>query len=118
MLAELDDYDWAEAFEYAGEDGRSGYGVPMLVAGATVAATVFAREDVAEIIGITVGENDGADWEIAGRLNDGRWFYLSAWCDYTGWDCQAGGQAWIADDRDSIVQFGIPATTRECWGLA
>ena len=34
-------------------------------------------------------------------------FFLSAGCDYTGWDCQAWGQASVARDRISIEQFGI-----------
>lgn len=119
MLAVLNDPDWGEAFGYAGEGARSGSGEPMRVEGATaVSVDRFTREDVEEVIGITVGENDGEPWEVAGRLRDGRWFFLTAWCDYTGWDCQAGGQAWVADDRDSLIQFGITAVTRERWGLA
>lgn len=110
MLAELDDYDWEQAFSFGG-------GRVMLAMGSSVEAAPFTREDVVEIIGITAGENDGEPWEIAGRLADGRWFFLSAWCDYTGWDGHAGGQAWVADDRDTLVQFGIPCSARDRWGL-
>ncbi len=110
MLAELDGYDWGEAFAYADR--------PMLIEGSLVSVSGFTRDDVAEIVGITEGENDGHNWEIAGRLTDGRWFFLSAGCDYTGWDCVASGQAWVADDRDSLIQFGLTAEARECWGLA
>ena len=70
MDPRLDDYDWCEAFKYANG---------------------FNREDVAEIIGMDTGEDDGADWVIACRLVDGRFAMLRAWWDYTGWDCQAGG---------------------------
>ena len=31
-------------------------------------------------------ENLQRAWVIAGKTNDGRWFCLSAGCDYTGWD--------------------------------
>lgn len=118
MLAELDDYDWREAFGFAGGPDGCNNGTPMRVEGATVDTDAFSREDVVEVIGITAGENDGEPWEVAGRLTDGRWFFLTAGCDYTGWDCVASGQAWVADDRDSLIQFGLPATTRERWGLA
>jgi hypothetical protein len=44
---------------------------------------------------------------VYGRLKDGRWFLLAAGCDYTGWDCQAGGVAKIADSREELEQYGI-----------
>lgn len=109
-LATIDEGDWPEVFKYA-----SG---PSRVEGATCVVTGFGASDVAEVIGYAEGWNDGDAWQIAGRLKDGRWFYLSAWCDYTGWGCQEGGSAWVADDRDSLVQFGIPAEQRDVWGLS
>lgn len=89
MLAELEDGDWAEAFQYAGEKGEYGNnGSPDIrgVPGCTSDLSQFTREDVVELIGIRPGENDGPEWKCAGRLKDGRWFYLEAGCDYTGWD--------------------------------
>ena len=59
-----DDYDWKEVFNYA-----NGY----------------TREDVAYIVARYDGYNDGDNWEMVGALKDGRWFYLTAGCDYTGW---------------------------------
>lgn len=64
MLAELDDYNWEEAFQFA--DG-------------------FDRDDVARIIHQIDGANDYASWILVGQLTDDRFVYLSAWCDYTGW---------------------------------
>lgn len=117
--AELDDYNWREAFGYAGEEGTCAGGghSPSRVEGATCSEDPFSRADVAVVLGSTYGEHDGAQWEIAGVLFDGRWFYLNAGCDYTGWDCHAGGQAWVADDKDSLIQFGIPAETRDVWKI-
>ncbi|HYE07683.1 MAG TPA: hypothetical protein VEL07_19345 [Planctomycetota bacterium] len=117
MLKELDNYDWKEAFGYAGEpdtcatayqDGPKVSGV----LGYTGSIALFTRADVAEIAGMVDGENDEAPWIIYGRLNDGRWFFLEAGCDYTGWDCQAGGSAVVADDRDTIVRMAIPKDKR------
>ncbi len=96
MLQALDDYDWREAFAYADPEwviGTANYGQK----GAT-----FDREDVVELGGVSCGENDGAEWIAFGRLKDGRWFFLSAGCDYTGWDCQAGGRSVCAETRELL----------------
>lgn len=59
-----DSFDWREAFKYS--DG-------------------FNMDDVAEIIASENGENDGASWVAVFALSDGRYAYLEAGCDYTGW---------------------------------
>jgi hypothetical protein len=56
--------DWADVWNYA--DG-------------------FTLDDVAEVLGSVDGYNDGANWVAVMRLADGRYAYLTAWCDYTGW---------------------------------
>lgn len=96
MLQVLDSYDWREAFVYA---------------------IGFAREDVAEIHGIREGENDGASWIIYGRLHDKRWFALSAGCDYTGWDCQAGGSGHAYYTFDEMRAHAMDREMREHFGL-
>jgi hypothetical protein len=111
MLKELNDgeySDWKYAFAYAGEPDE--YGSPDLreaIPNSGVSLEPFTREDVVKIIGISEGENDGADWLCAGKLKDSRWFFLSAGCDYTGWDCLAGGQAIIAKTKRKLLQFGV-----------
>lgn len=34
----------------------------------------------------------GGEWSggFLMELKDGRWIYLTGWCDYTGWGCQDG----------------------------
>lgn len=78
MLAELNSYDWQEAFAYASPE--------PVIAGRKMDCSPFTRDDVAAIHGIEEGENDGPSWIIYGLLDDGRWFFLEAGCDYTGWD--------------------------------
>lgn len=90
------DYDWQCAFEHAGE---------------------FGIKDVAEVLGFREGENDGANWLMYGVLNDGRYFYLSAGCDYTGWDCQGGGWGSTADTYESMVRLAMDEEGREFFGL-
>lgn len=38
------------------------------------------------------GENDGPHWVWILELLDGSFGYLKAGCDYTGWNCLAGGE--------------------------
>lgn len=99
-----DSYDWKEAFAYAS---------PMPVAGYSGHTEPFTRDDVAEVLASVDGENDERDWCAIFRLKDGRYAFLTAGCDYTGWDCQAGGQAWVANDIASLIQFGVPQEARD-----
>ena len=92
MLKELDDYDWGEAFGFAGETkgeynspynhGTPRYALPT----GEFHCSPFGREDVIAIHGMSEGENDEREWLIYGRLKDGRHFFIAAGCDYTGWD--------------------------------
>lgn len=77
MKKELGSYDWEEAFKYASPQAA----VPTK----KYDLSPFKREDVEVISGLVEGENDGESWIIYGKLKDGRWFFLAAWCDYTGW---------------------------------
>ena len=93
MLELLKEGDWEEAFGYGGKDKNTcattcqGFDeLPQPVEGCTSPCHGFDREDVAEIVFSREGEHDEMEWMIAGRLHDGRWFYLEAGCDYTGWD--------------------------------
>jgi len=112
-------YGWSEAFGYAGEkdtyaDKPDVQGVP----GTTAALDPFDRLDVAELAALSEGENDGRDWVCLGRLRDGRWFSLTAGCDYTGWDCKAGGTATVGGDKESVIRFGLSVAERERLGLS
>jgi len=89
-------YDWKEAFTYA-----EGFGV----------------DDIEEVCGAIEGENDGDDWIIFGRLKSGNWFYLSAGCDYTGWDCRASGKSHVYATRDEIIRMGMDSYARRRFDL-
>lgn len=64
------DYDLSACLEYNPQDG-------------------FTVEDIAEVLAVWEGENDGDDWRWILRLNDNRFVFLRGGCDYTGWDCQS-----------------------------
>ena len=88
-------YDWQEAFGFANEI-RGAY---------KCAINGFGIDDVASIIASDEGENDGDPWLMVGTLKDGRFFFLSAWCDYTGWDCQSGGDAQVASNLQDLIRM-------------
>lgn len=121
MLDQLNEYDWAMAFQCCGpaEPGDSAYNTPSvsLALGATGSDAPFTREDVAEILGLSEGENDGPNWLGLFKLRDGRYAFLSAGCDYTGWDCQSGGSALVSDDLE-ILKRNISPEERARMGLA
>lgn len=104
MDARLDTYDWEEAFKYAD---------PERCIGSKVSEAPFTREDVEEVIALSEGENDEADWLGLFLLKDGRYAFLTAWCDYTGWDCQAGGAAWVSHSLEHLLQMGVPRDARK-----
>lgn len=79
---DIDFSSWGYAFAYAnGKRAKPEVAVP----GLTTDTTPFDRADVKEIYGIDPGFNDGPPWICYGKLKDGRYFFLTAWCDYTGW---------------------------------
>lgn len=86
MLDILNDSSWGQAFGFAGETGHENYEKPMKAEGARCTNEPFTREDVKKILHIREGERDGDHWLMIGKLKDKRFFYLSAGCDYTGWD--------------------------------
>lgn len=97
------DYDWKSAFGYCNcirnFVGCSNEG--------------FTIEDVEYIFETSEGQNDGESWLAVGKLKGGRFFFLAAWCDYTGWDCQAGGDSNVADTLDNLVRFCIGDRERQ-----
>lgn len=85
----FEDYDWASAFAYAGENPDPhgcGISAPTTVGTAGQSAAPFARADVKRVIAADEGENDADSWVCLVELWDGRYGYLEAGCDYTGWD--------------------------------
>ena len=95
MFAELDSYDWQEAFGFAD----------------------FDREDVVEIIAIDEGQNDEAPWVGIFKLSSGRFGFLKAGCDYTGWDCQCNGHSEQDDSLENLISMKMGKDDRERLGV-
>lgn len=115
-----EDHDWKDAFGFASGANAQGDAADIRTAapGDDVSLDPFGIDDVAEVFAAVEGENDGPDWLAWGKLKDGRYFSLRAGCDYTGWDCQAGGHAEVASTKDAILAQGFDAEERERLGLA
>lgn len=80
-----DDCDWQEAFKYAHE-----------VSNPVTRETIKYEnpiEEVAYVVAISEGSNDGPEWVGIFLMKDGKFLFLAAGCDYSGWGCQASGHA-------------------------
>jgi len=115
LAAFKQDYDWREVLGYAGKDENWATGNangPSAVGDNPPSAEAFGMEDVAEVIAADPGENDGANWVCVLRLVDGRFAYIEAGCDYTGWDCRASGSAWVASDLANLIRWALTDPAR------
>lgn len=45
------------------------------------------------------------DWFF--ELKDGRFAFVSAGCDYTGWGCQDWGHTIIGPDEETMMRLGL-----------
>ncbi len=54
------------------------------------------------------GENDKDDWIFLVKTDDDVYVYLNASCNYTGFDCQGGGEVIYSKEFDRILVYGIP----------
>jgi len=64
---------------------------------------IYTIEDVANIHAEVPGHNDDDNWYWIIELKDGRIVLTSAWCDYTGWDCQSGGSSQVTESIESAA---------------
>lgn len=87
LAAMTGDYDWEEVFRHANGEttAQSETHSPTPIPGSSVSGSVFGLNDVAELLGSVDGENDEDNWIVVGKLKDGRFFSITAGCDYTGW---------------------------------
>jgi hypothetical protein len=88
MLDQLNIYDWEAVFKYASPTlckAQHVHGPASTITSVGVSLASFTREDVHTIIGLENGENDGAAWIGLFQLKDGRFAFIGAGCDYSGW---------------------------------
>lgn len=114
MLPELSTYDWEEAFHYARRPRRV---LPDRTKDDCWAGEGFTREDVVEIVSMEEGEHEGPSWLGVFKLRDGCFAFLTAGCDYTGWDCQSWGDSYVSEGLFELIRWGLGNEDRDRLGL-
>lgn len=94
------DGNWKQAMEVA----SSAVGA---VLGYTGSVEFNGWGEIDTVIASDDGCNDGPNWIALFQLHDGRYLFLSAGCDYTGWDCQAGGTIKICRNYNDMIRYGL-----------
>jgi hypothetical protein len=56
---------------------------------------------------IQEGENDGIPWNLLCYLDNGVYVYMSAWCDYTGFDCQGEIILWSSKKIQTLIDMAL-----------
>lgn len=71
--------------------------------------SAFAPEAIDKVIDVQVSRGDYAETEVraVGLLGDGRYFFLAAGCDSTGWDCQSSCNVHFAASRQDIWTWAM-----------
>lgn len=70
----------------------------------TLAGAGITREDVKHVHAAWGDQGDYSEWSggFLLELKDGRWAYLTGWCDTTGWGCQDGTDHKFYDARPDL----------------
>jgi hypothetical protein len=99
--------DWKYAFDHLRVD-------PVVVGNAS--GERFDHDAVAEVTHFYADSNGEPGTELTlqavMRLHDGRWAFLDAWNDYTGWGCQDDSVARVAESFEDVVLHGMDAEAR------
>jgi hypothetical protein len=64
-------------------------------------------DNLQEIFYFQTGQRDDDHWNVLGQFSNGVYFYINAWCDYTGFDCQSGIRVHCSKDLDLLKKLGI-----------
>ncbi len=64
-------------------------------------------DNLQEIFYFQTGQCDGDNWYVLGQFSNGVYFYINAWCDYTGFDCQSGIRVHCSKDLNLLKKMGI-----------
>ena len=111
-----DSYDWEHIFGRNPNDPPNYASHPNAVTGDLSAAEAKVGElhfeDIEEVLASVEGENDGPSWVAIVKLKSGLYLSVEAGCDYSGWDCSAGGGSSVASTLDLLLQGGLSDNER------
>ncbi len=80
------DGNWACVFADEGNWSSGNCSKDTEAIGQCSAEPLPTRQDVAVILALRDGENEGPDWIGVFELADRRFLFARGGCDYTGWD--------------------------------
>jgi hypothetical protein len=69
-------------------------------------------DNIAEFYWLHEGHNDEDAWECLCKLDNGNYAYYTAWCDYTGFDCQGGMKMIVSKDLKRLFYEGLTERSR------
>lgn len=75
--------------------------------------TILDLARITEIYFYQEGENDERAWIFLAKHKSGYYVYFCASCDYTGFDCQGGGEIIIDKSLSDLWRLGVPTSMRE-----
>lgn len=81
----FDDYDFKECMKYA----------------------PFKVEEIETLIACYPGAADEDSWHYIAKLKDGKFGWVTASCDYTGWGCQEGGEGKICTSIEDAIDAAV-----------
>lgn len=64
-------------------------------------------DNLQHIFYFQTGQRDNDPWYVLGQFSNNVYFYINAWCDYTGFDCRAGIRVHCSKDLDFLKTMGI-----------
>lgn len=67
--------------------------------------------NIATYYWISEGENDEKPWYALGQLTNGNYFFYSAWCVYTGFECSGEMQLWVSASFESLTKYAMDSAT-------
>jgi hypothetical protein len=69
-------------------------------------------DNIVEFYWLHEGHNDEDAWECLCKLDNGNYAYYTAWCDYTGFDCQGGMKMIVSKDLKRLFYEGLTERSR------
>lgn len=72
-------------------------------------------KNIQQYFWIQPGENDGDAWHALGQLTNKAFFYYTASCDYTGFDCQGDMRLWVSKSWDNIINHAMDPRVKKLY---
>ena len=69
-------------------------------------------DNIVEFYWLHEGHNDEDAWQLLCKLDNGNFAFYSAWCDYTGFDCQGGMKLIVSKDLKCLFYDGLTEAQR------